>query len=254
MDDPQTGESLTIDQVASLREKTDAVAQLLGSHLRTYIETLKPLLAPRRLLGRHVGSRDDVNGSDVALTRLKDLYREGSHTPFGLPLEFPDTALAQLDSQPAIHRWEYTHTAKSERDTRSMTITSPVQWILSYESGLTLSQVHSMLERKIERKVETLRQFVINALVMHLLMKSQPHLLQLLAALRYRIDMNPLPGLGALPFVTVHAPLTSFRPTDEVLLMATRFSGVPAFVELISPESINGLEDPLRAELQRALV
>ncbi|MBL8043527.1 MAG: hypothetical protein JNL86_11480 [Nitrospira sp.] len=253
MESSRTGETLTLDQVASLREKTDAVSRILDSRLRVYIETLKPLLAPRRLLGRHVGSRDDVNGSDLALTRLKELYREVSRSPFGLPLEFPDTALAQLDSQPAIYRWEYTHRAKSERDSKDVTITSPVQWVLSFESGLTLSQVHSMVESRMERKTEVLRQFVVNALVMQLLMKSQPNLVQLLAALRYQMDMKPLPGLGALSFVTITAPLTSFRPADDVLLMTTRFSGVLAFVELISLELIEHVEDPLRLQLQQAL-
>ncbi len=253
MESSRTGETLTLDQVASLREKTDAVSRILDSRLRVYIETLKPVLAPRRLLGRHVGSRDDVNGSDLALTRLKELYREVSRSPFGLPLEFPDTALAQLDSQPAIYRWEYTHRAKSERDSKDVTITSPVQWVLSFESGLTLSQVHSMVESRMERKTEVLRQFVVNALVMQLLMKSQPNLVQLLAALRYQMDMKPLPGLGALSFVTITAPLTSFRPADDVLLMTTRFSGVLAFVELISLELIEHVEDPLRLQLQQAL-
>lgn len=253
MESSRTGEALTIDQVASLREKTDTVSHILGSRLRTYTDTLKPLLAPRRLLGRHVGSRDDVNGSDLALTRLKELYRDESHSPFGLPLEFPDTALAQLDSQPAIYRWEYTHTAKSDREARNLTITSPVQWVLSYESELTLSQVHSMLESRMERKTEALRQFVISALVMQLLIKSQPSLVQLFSALRYQVDVKPLPGSGALPVVTIAAPLTSFRPADELLLMATRFSGVPAFVELISPESIESLDDPLRTQLQQTL-
>ena len=176
-----------------------------------------------------------------------------SRSPFGLPLEFPDTALAQLDSQPAIYRWEYTHRAKSERDSKDVTITSPVQWVLSFESGLTLSQVHSMVESRMERKTEVLRQFVVNALVMQLLMKSQPNLVQLLAALRYQMDMKPLPGLGALSFVTITAPLTSFRPADDVLLMTTRFSGVLAFVELISLELIEHVEDPLRLQLQQAL-
>jgi len=253
MDDSKIGQALTIGDVAALREKTELVSQILCSQLSTYLDTLKPLLAPRRLLGRHVGSRDDINGSDLALTRLKDLYREGSHSPFGLSLEFPDTALAQLDSQPVIYRWEYLYTAKSERDPRVVTITSPVQWVLTYESGLTLSQVHSMLESRIERKTEALRQFVINALVMQLLMKGQPNLVRLLAALRYQVDIQSLPGLGALSFVTIHAPLTSFRPPDDVLLMATHFSGVPAFVELISPESIENFEDPMRVQLQQAL-
>jgi hypothetical protein len=253
MDRLKTGESLTIDEVAALRERTEAVSQILSNRLRTYLDTLKPLLAPRRVLGRHVGSRDDVTGSDVALTRLKELYREASHAPFGLPLDFPESTLSQLDTQPVFYPLEYFYTVKSERDYRKITITSPVQWVLSYESGLTLTQVHAMLDNRIERKVEALRQFLVNALVMQLLMKSQPNLVQLFSALRYQVEMKPLPALGALLFVTIMAPLTSFRPADDVLLTATRFSGVPAFVELLSPDSLNNLEDPLRAELQQAL-
>ena len=253
MDNSQGQATLTLDQVVSLREKTDAISHILGSQLRAYIDTLKPLLSPRRLLGRHVGSRDDVNGSDLALSRLKELYREGSHTPFGLPLEFPEHTLAQLDSQPAIYRWEYTHAAKSERDSKNVTITSPVQWVLSYESTLSLSEVQAMLESRIERKTESLRQFLLNALVMHLVVKNQPNLIQLMAGLHYRVSLKSLPGLGALSFVTISAPLTSFRPADDLLLMAMRFSGIPAFVELISLESVETFEDPLRGQLLQAL-
>jgi hypothetical protein len=198
MGDPTVGEALTLDEVTSLREKTDIVSQILGNHLRTYVDTLRPLLAPRRVLGRHAGSRDDVTGSDVALTRLKELYRQASQTPFGLPLDFPESTCGQLDNQPVLYGWEYPHTAKSARDSRGLTISSPVQWVLSYECGLTLSQVHSMLHNKIERKTDALRQFITNALVMQLLFKNQPNLVQLLAALRYLVDMKPLPGLGSM--------------------------------------------------------
>ena len=125
--------------------------------------------------------------------------------------------------------------------------------MLSYESGLALSQVYSMLDNKIERKTDALRQFIVNALVMQLLLRNQPNLVQLLGALRYCIDIKVLPGLGTISFVTITAPLRSFRPADEVLLMATRFSGVPAFVELIQPGAIEHLEDPLRIQLQQAL-
>jgi hypothetical protein len=214
---------------------------------------LKPLLSPRRVLGRHVGSRDDVAGSDVALSRLKELYREGSQAPFGLPLDFPETSLSQMENQPVIYPFEYAYTITSERDSKKITVTSPVQWVISYESGLTLSQVHSMLEKRIERRTEALRQFVLNTLVMQLLIKAQPNLVQLLTALRYRVEIKSFPALGAVTVVTLAAPLTSFKPTDDVILMATRFSGVPAFVELLSLDSLNNLEDPLRAELQQAL-
>lgn len=254
MDSSKIRQTLTTDEVAALREKTEVVSKILKNQLQGYLDTLKPLLAPRRILGRHVGSREDVTGSDHALSRLKELYREGSQTPFGLPIEFPDTALAQLDNQPAVYPWEYPYTAKSERDSKNLTITSPAQWILTYDSGVTLAQVRSMLENKTERKTEVLRQFVINALVMHLFIRGHANLIQLFAALRYHVEMKSLPGLGPVSFVTIHAPLTSFRPADDILLMATRFSGVPAFVEMVSLDAIENLQDPLRVQLQQALV
>ena len=43
-------DTLRIEQLAELREKTEAVSGLLLSQLRGHLETIRPLLAPRRLL------------------------------------------------------------------------------------------------------------------------------------------------------------------------------------------------------------
>jgi hypothetical protein len=45
----------------------------------------------------------------------------------------------------------------------------------------------------------------------------------------------------------------SFRPSDEVILAATRFSGVPAFIELIDVEAARMLPDPLKARIEEIL-
>ena len=58
MDSSKIGQTLTTDEVAALREKTEVVSKILKNQLQGYLDTLKPLLAPRRILGRHVGSRE----------------------------------------------------------------------------------------------------------------------------------------------------------------------------------------------------
>jgi hypothetical protein len=152
-----------------------------------------------------------------------------------------------------VYSWEYTHVVKSATAEKLLTITSPVRWVLTYETGAAPSLVRQMLEGKVERRTETLKQFVVNALAMGLLIQAYPGVGQLFSALRYRVQRECLPGFGDLPFVTVQACLDSFRPSDEMLLTATAFSGVPAFVELIRADSLQGYIDPVTEQLRRIL-
>lgn len=245
---------LTIDQLASLRDKTEAASKVLDSHLKSYLNTIKPLLAPRRVLGRHVASREEVNISDRMLDQLKQQYGQVvSQAPFGLPMEFPEQTLSHLDNLPMVYAWEYGYVVGAGPTKKALTITSPVRWMLSYETGTAPTLVRQMLDGKVERRTETLKQFVVNALAMGLLIQAYPGVGQLLSALRYRVQTECLPGFGSLPFVTVQACLDSFRPSDELLLTATAFSGVPAFVELIRADSLQGYIDPVTEQLQQIL-
>lgn len=253
--DSVSSPSLTIDQLATLRQKTEAASKVLDSHLKSYLDTIKPLLAPRRVLGRHVAAREDVNISDRMLDQLKQQYGQVvSQAPFGMSSEFPEQTLSHLDNLPMVYAWEYRHVAKSPNSEKPLTITSPVRWILTYETGASPALVRQMLEGKVERRGETLRQFVVNALTMGLLVQAYPGVGQLLGALRYRARTESLPGLGNIPFVTIHACLDSFRPSDDLLLTATAFSGVPAFVELIRADSLQGYIDPVTEQLRQILV
>jgi hypothetical protein len=152
-----------------------------------------------------------------------------------------------------VYAWDYRHIAKSSTGEKALTITSPVRWILTYETGASPSLVRQMLEGKVERRGETLKQFVVNALTMGLLIQAYPGVGQLLNALRYHVKTETLPGFGMLPFVTVHACLDSFRPSDELLLTATAFSGVSAFVELIKADSLPSYIDPVTEQLRQML-
>ncbi len=61
-----------------------------------------------------------------------------------------------------------------------------------------------------------LRQFVVNALVLHVAPSPSPGLVQLFHDLRYEMQTETPPHLKGLPIVTITSCLTSFRPADEL--------------------------------------
>jgi hypothetical protein len=245
--------TLTFEELADLRDKTEAISQLLQKQLKAHLETLRPLLAPRRLLGKYVGVKEDVVGADRAFAQLQEHYKGVCGKPFTLPPELDEGPLSSIDSRIDLYPWEYTHQAESERETRPVTITSPVQWILTYSSEYTLSQFIQAAAGKEQRRSESIRQFVVNALVMQGMLAKFPGITQLLADLRYEIRLQKSPGLGELPLVTICSCLASFRPADSLVLAATRLSGIPAFIELIDLDAVHTLTDPLKLRIEEML-
>jgi hypothetical protein len=248
-------ENLRIEQLADLREKTEAVSGLLLNQLREHLETIRPLLAPRRLLGDYVRSpiKEDVIGADAVVRRLSEKYKEICSKPFALTPDLDEAALAMMESRIELYPWEYTHDPKNERESKTVTITSPLRWALSYTSGYTLSQLRQALAGKVERRQEDVRQFLVNALVMQYVLAKFPGITRLLNDLRYDIKIDTCSGLGELPLVTITSVLPSFRPKDDILLAATRLSGVPAFVELIDFDSVSKLEDRLKSKIEEKI-
>jgi len=254
MEAPDNSErTLTFEQLVGLREQTEAIAQLLLQQLTAYLETLRPLLAPRRLLGKYTGVKEDVTGADRAFAQLQEKYKQLYGKPFVLPAELEERWLANVDNRLELHPWEYSHQVKSERETKTVTMTSPVRWVLTYSSGATLAQTRQTVASKEARRSDAVCQFVVNALVMHALLARYAGLSQILTDLHYQVGPETLPGLGELPLMTITSCLPSFRPPDHLILTATRFSGVPAFIELIDVEALPNLADPLKTRLAEIL-
>jgi hypothetical protein len=248
-------DNLKLEDLADVREKTEMVSQLLLNQLKGHLDTLRPLLAPRRILGNYVRSsvKEDIPDTDVALKRLREKYRQVCSKPFALNAELDESVVAEMDSRLELYSWEYSHEAKSEKESKNLTITSPVRWALTYTSGYTLSQLRQALVGKADRRQEEVRQFLVNALVMQDVLAKFPGITRLLNDLRYEIKIDTCAGLGDLPLVTVASKLPSFRPNDSILLAATRLSGVPAFVELIDFSAVATLEDRLKTQIEEKL-
>jgi hypothetical protein len=241
---------VTLQELPEIRRKTEAISRHLHEQLKQHLETLRPLFAPERVFGRQVGGRSDVPGAERAVTELQRAYRDFSAKPFDLPVEFDPQWLTLVGNRLELHAWEYNHTAQSGTDSKPITMTNPMTWILSYGSNYSVAQAKQVLAGKEQRRPEYLRQFVVNALVMQVVVSRFPGLAQLFGDLRYNLKADVSPELPRLPLVTIVSCLPAFRPADDLILAATAFSGVPAFIELINLDEIKNPKDALKEKLE----
>jgi hypothetical protein len=245
-------ENLNLEDLTEIRKHTDGIAQFLKNRLSSTLQTLQPLLAPQRVLGRHAGGKEDPASSNKALAELKENYATVRGSPFALLQELDEDWIKEIGTRIELYPWEYIHEAQSDEGIKQITITCPVRWVLNYRSGYSLSELRQALGSPGARH-EHVRQFVTNALVMDLVFAHTPGLAELLHALRYEVKVEQIPDLGSLRLMTISACIPSFRPPDDLILPAIGLSGVPAFNELIDTEAIESLTDPLRISIEKLL-
>jgi hypothetical protein len=235
------------------RQQTEAVSMILLSQLQDYLETLKPLLAPQRLLGKYVGGKAEVPGADRALAQLQELYKGLPIQPYNLPRDFDSQWLTLIGDDIQVHPWEYCHEVKTENGVKGITITSPLSWVVTFGGQYTFSQFRLALSGKEPRRKEHVRQFAINAIVTHMVFSANPGLIRLFTDLRYEVKMGSVEPFPGLPLTMLNGCLRSRRPDDSVILAATAFSGVPVFIELADPGNIPNFPDPLRGKVVAAM-
>jgi hypothetical protein len=242
--------SLSFERLAVARKSTQALADFLEKQLLGYLDTLRSLLLPERLLGKFAGSKFDVPGADKALAELQDNYRRLPGKPFDFPKEFEMDWLAEVGAKLDLHRWEYSKEIATEAGNRTILITSPTRWILTYGPGHSVSQaIQAFARRQDRRGIDQLRQFVVNALVMQALIARSSGLSSIFAELRYALNTQTHSGLNGLPVVMIESQIPTFLPPDPIIAGATELSGVNAFIELIDLEAIRQLPDPFKQRI-----
>jgi hypothetical protein len=246
--------NLSFEQLAAARKSTQAVSDFLEKRLLGYLDTLRSLLLPERLLGKLAGSKFDVPGADKALTELQDTYRRLPGKPFDFPKEFETDWLVEIGLKLDVQRWEYSREISTESGKRMIQITSPTRWILAYGPGFSASQAIQAFARKQDRRgIDQLRQFVVNTLVMQALIARSSALSSMLSELRYNVLAQTHPGLSSLPLVVIQSQVPTFLPPEPVIAAATELSGVNAFIELIDVEAIRQLSDPFKQRLSQLI-
>jgi hypothetical protein len=242
----QPGKVLTLQQLPDLRRKTDSVARFLKEQLSIHLETLRPLFAPDRLLGKYAGGKIDLPGTERALADLQQKYKPYTAKPFDLPSTFENSWLGLVGSALDAHPWEYAIQIQGQ----TITMSSPVKWVLFFRSAPSPAQVKGILTSNEIGRRDDLRQIVVNALVLQLVLQRNPGINALFRDLRFEISQDTLPDLPGFPVTTVTSCLSSFRPADDLVSAATAFSGIPSFIELIDLDSIRQPRDALREKLE----
>jgi hypothetical protein len=248
------GQVLTHEQLPRLHNVTKDVSQICRSQLRTYLDALAPLFRPRRVLGSHMdgAGKETVAKADQNFNDLRDTYFKACGRPFELRKELP-SPLESVPTQIQLYEWEYQYDIRTDTDRKSITVVSPLTWVLGYPSTYTLSMMRQVVAGKQDRDGEGVRSFVLRACLMDLLFAKLPEMKGLFDGLRYTFELRKSPQLGELPLVTVSAPVKTVRPADSLLMTATGLSGRSVFDEVLDEYQATHIADPLQAQILKVL-
>ena len=246
--------SLTHDQLPHLHSLTAEVQKICRGQLRKYLDALAPLFRPRRVLGEHMegAGKESVVGADQTFAELRETYFRACGRPFDLRKDLP-LPLESVGTQIGLYEWEYAYEVRGERESRSISIVSPLTWVLAYPSTYSLSMLRQVIAGKQERNAEGVQSFVLRSCLMALQFAKLPELQSLFEGLRFRVEVRKSPQLGELPLVTVSAPIRTIRPADDLLLAATGLSGRTGFEEVIDDYQAAHISDPLQAQIRKIL-
>ncbi len=249
MDTPPA-ESLNVEQLLQLHTLTKDVSKVCQKQLRGYLDTMALLFRPRRMLGDAMeGAERDSGGiSDRTVAELRELYRRVALRPFDLRPELT-LPLESVSTQIQLYEWEYLHHTTSDRGLRNISVTSPLTWVVAYSSTYSFAMLRQVLAGQEQRNQESVRAFVLRACLMHLQLTKFPAIADLLAVLRYRIEVRRSPEMGDLPLVTISAPFRTMRPPDNLVNVASGLAGGTSFAEVLDLDTVRNLRDPLREEI-----
>ncbi len=245
--------SLDNEQFLKLRQATEKVSAALSKRLARHLEVLRPLFIPRRLLGSYVksASMEEVGGAEKAFATLQERYAAVSGRPFGLSRKLQPPLLPisnPLEITPFQHVLDFPDLGE-----RHIMIISPTQWVVSYGSECPLDRLRAMINEKETRQPEDMQQAIINHLIPGVFLNYFPGLARLLEDLRYQVEIKELTDLGGLPVLILKAPVETFLPPNDFILQITQLSGIAAFQEIVNPEAIDRIPDPLQRMLRDLL-
>lgn len=233
----------------ALRKLTRSLAEALRADVRSTLVTIEPLLRPRAVFGEHVQGhgKELVKGADRAFKDLvTDFAEVAGSKPFHIPKELKspfEVMSASLEMQPV----EYSFTARGERDSKTVRITSPLKWVVNYRD-YGLDELKRVLADR-NRTEEQLRRFVLHFLLVEHVFTRQPGVKEMLDALRFPVVVERRPEFGNLPITCITTAVSTYRPDDEVIIETTEISGSEEFEEFVRVSDVAGMKDALREKL-----
>lgn len=240
-----------IPKLLVLRKLTRAVADTLSGELKTHLSTLSSLIQPRQVFGEYLrgGSKHGTTDTDKAFRQLQELYKSLAQTKtFSLRDDF-ESPVDILNAAVEITPTEYVHEAVSGNEKKRITVTSPLTWIVSIPS-FGPQRLRELLAAPFARRNATeLQQCLLHWLVLHQTIANRSGVTQILSGLRFQVSNGRCAEFGELPVVQITFPISTIRPSDELIIQSTEMSGMAAFEEVIDTESLTNLRDPVKERL-----
>ncbi len=243
-------EAFTTKRLLGLRKLTRAVGELLRGQLREYLTNLSLQLRPKSIFGEFVeGPKDYVKSAETNFKELQMTYEALCGTkPYNLQREFR-SPLVIASQMPEVNPLEYVHEAKAGGQTKTVTVTAPLKFVLTY-AGFGPKRLKDLIAaRNASGPAGDLQEFLLHALAMNIVVSRQPGLGKILEALRFPLAIGKIPGCGDLPFVFATAAVPTVLPPDDVIIESTEISGTDTFEEVVDIQALTALADPFKAKL-----
>jgi hypothetical protein len=242
-------ESFSTQRLLALRKLTRAMSELLRGQMKNYLSTLAPLFRPRHVLGNYVGSGayEASRTGEKAFRELQELYQTIAKSKiYRLPTELK-TPLEVINPQLEMTPVEYTHLATSGGDSKTIVISQPLKWVLTY-GGFGPGRLQELINGE-HRIGDQLQQFVLHYLMMYTVVTKQPGLLQIMEALHFPLTIERSVAFGDLPIIYITSSISTLRPPDDLLVESTEVSGMNTFEEVVQLEDVAKIRDPLKEQL-----
>jgi hypothetical protein len=239
----------SVESLLVLRKLTRAITDVVRVQMTDYLKVLTPLLRPKAVLGDYVqgGPKEPSRRSDKAFGDLQALYEKVAATrPYNLPRELsPPLSFGSVGLE--ITPLDYVHVAESGADKRKVKVRCPLTWVLTY-SEFPPTRLQELLDAK-ARSIEELQRFVLNYLVLHVAITSDPLLMKVFEALHFPLTTSKSPQFGELPITRIGIGITTTRPSDALVIQSAELTGMDVFEEVVKVDDIARLGDPLKDRL-----
>ena len=245
------GETLDITRLLQLRKATRRIAEFVADDVKGHLLTLAPLLQPAAIFGRHASktSKQSVRGENDAFDELKSLYQgladEGRLAVSKEPLESP---LNFHQVTPEITPLQYNYEAGSGAGRKEIVVIAPLRFSLCFH-GYSIERLKQLISRRDVVQANDIRQCVVHLLAVHIAVARRPGVAKILEAMRWHVTSLPIPDLGDLPTTQIKSPVPTILPDDEIVIQSTEIAGTTTFEEVVDPQAIESLEDPLKERL-----
>ena len=215
---------------------------------KTYSEA-NALFNPRSVLGNYAerGTYEASTVGEKAFRELHELYQKIAQSKlYQLPSELK-TPLEVINTQLEMTPVEYTHVASSDGGSKSIVVTSPLKWALTYR-GFGVARFREVLHNR-DRTSDDRQQFVLHYLMMNSVVTKQPGLGRILEGLHFLLSVEYSTEFGDVPLTYISSSISTVRPPDAVLLESSEVSGMNAFEEIVQLEDVPKLRDDLKEQL-----